>query len=72
MSRWMRWVAVIIGVVVAFWLALLLGRWLPFGGPADDGVRWGIATALASAVSAVAGLPMVRWAEAKPGPSKDA
>jgi predicted permease len=67
----MRWVLVIVGVIVIFWLALLLGRWLPFGGPEDDAVRWGIATALASAVSAVAGLPLARWAEAKQGVSKE-
>ncbi|MEH0576832.1 MULTISPECIES: hypothetical protein [Streptomyces] len=61
----------IIGVVAIFWLTLMLGSWLPFGGPDDDGVRWGIATALAGVVSAVAGSPMARWAEAKPALSKD-
>lgn len=63
MNGWIRWFLVMMGVVTIFWLALLLGRLLPLGGPADEAVRWGVATALASAVSAVAGLPLVRWAE---------
>lgn len=71
MSGWMRWSLVIPGLVVTFWLALLLGHWLPFGGPDDEEIRWGIATTLAGAVSGVAGLPLARWAEAKPHLSKD-
>ena len=63
MNGWIRWVLVTGAVVTIFWLALMLGRWLPLGGSADEAARWGIATALASAVSAVAGLPLVRWAD---------
>ncbi|GGT58665.1 hypothetical protein GCM10010271_72680 [Streptomyces kurssanovii] len=58
-------------VVVIFWLGLFVGRWLPLGGPEDEGAKWAAATALASAVSAVAGLPLVRWAEGNRRPSKE-
>lgn len=72
LNGWIRWILVTMAVVTIFWLALLLGRWLPLSGPADEAARWGVATALASAVSAVAGLPLVRWAERGRRLSKEA
>jgi hypothetical protein len=66
-----RWILVVGAVIAIFWLGLLVGRWLPLGEPEDQAARWGVATALASAISAVAGLPLVRWAEGKPHLSKE-
>ncbi|MFD0068782.1 hypothetical protein [Streptomyces sp. NPDC127574] len=63
MNGWIRWILVTLGVVAVFWLGLLIGRWLPGGGPEDEAARWGIAVGLASVVSAVAAKPLVRWAE---------
>ncbi|CAL9672566.1 hypothetical protein SUDANB15_07510 (plasmid) [Streptomyces sp. enrichment culture] len=71
LNSWGRWILVIGAVIVIFWLGLLLGRWLPLGGPEDEAAKWGIATALASAISAVAGLPLVRWAEGRHPLSKE-
>ena len=66
MKSWIRWLVVVSMVVIVFWLGLLLGRWLPLGHSEDESVRWTVATALASALSAVAGVPLVRWAEERP------
>lgn len=71
LNGWIRWILVTVGVAAVFWLGLALGRCLPLGGAEDDAARWGVATALASAVSAVAGLPLVRWAEKSRWPSRD-
>ncbi|BCM71192.1 hypothetical protein EASAB2608_06526 [Streptomyces sp. EAS-AB2608] len=70
-ASWVRWGLVTSAVVVIFWLSLVLGHWLPLGAPEDDANRWGVATALASAVSAVAVLPLIRWAERSQQPPKD-
>jgi hypothetical protein len=70
-NGWIRWVLVTGAVVVIFWLGLMLGRWLPLGGAEDEADRWSVATALASAVSAVAILPLIRWAERSRRPSKE-
>jgi hypothetical protein len=70
-ASWVRWVLVTSAVAGIFWLILVLGHWLPLGGPEDDANRWGVATALASAVSAVAILPLIRWAEKSQQPPKD-
>ncbi|CAM5342546.1 hypothetical protein SHIRM173S_12116 [Streptomyces hirsutus] len=64
LKHWIRWI-LISAVIVIFWLGLLTGHWLPLGGPQDEAIRWSIATALASAISAVGGMPLVRWAEGK-------
>ncbi len=63
LSSWSRWICVIGAVIVTFWSGLLLGRVLLYGGPDDESVKWGIATALATVVSPVAVLPLVRWAQ---------
>ncbi|MFD4415650.1 hypothetical protein [Streptomyces sp. NPDC058476] len=72
MSSWIRWMLVTAVVVVVFWLGLMLGRSLPLGEAGDDAARWTVATALATAISGVAVLPLVRWAEGSRWPSKDA
>ncbi|GHJ28820.1 hypothetical protein TPA0910_32530 [Streptomyces hygroscopicus subsp. sporocinereus] len=71
LRSWAKWLLAAGGVILTFWLGLLLGRWLPFGVPEDEGARWGVATALASAVSAVVGLPLVRWAGRVHQPSQE-
>lgn len=72
MYGWIRWILATIAIVGIFWLGLLLGRWLPWGGPEDEAARWGVAATLASVVSAVAAKPLVRWAEANRPLSKKA
>ncbi len=67
LSSWGRWVLVVGAVIVTFWLGLLLGRVLLYGGPDDESVKWAIATALATVVSPVAVLPLVRWAQLPKG-----
>ncbi|MFF0714001.1 hypothetical protein ACWEVM_21795 [Streptomyces bauhiniae] len=71
MNTCIRWMLVTAAVVVVFFLGLMLGRNLPLGGVDDDDV-WTIATALATAISGMAAVPLARWAERSRWPSKNA
>lgn len=68
---WVRWLLAAGGVILTFWMCLPLGLWLPLGVPEDEAVRWSVATTLASVVSAVVGVPLVRWAEGRHPLSKE-